>query len=77
MHDWTGPNAVNRHVHCAACGKIFEILKAKGNCPGYSPCLICGHSFEQHSKGPVDAFYCRHCPCGNYIPEYATQGATD
>lgn len=31
-HDWTGPDRVNRHVHCARCGKIFEILKDKGEC---------------------------------------------
>jgi hypothetical protein len=34
MHDWTGPTRYNVYVHCAACGKIFEILKAKGMCPG-------------------------------------------
>lgn len=34
LHDWTGPNRHNVYVHCAACGKIFEILKAKGLCFG-------------------------------------------
>lgn len=33
-HDWTGPKLWNRHVHCARCGKIFEINKAKGVCTG-------------------------------------------
>lgn len=32
MHDWTGPNRVVKHVHCANCGKLFEINKAKGVC---------------------------------------------
>lgn len=32
-HDWIGPNGVIRHVHCANCGKIFEINKPKGLCP--------------------------------------------
>jgi hypothetical protein len=35
-HDWTGPDHVNRHVHCSRCGKIFEVLKAKGVCNGKS-----------------------------------------
>jgi hypothetical protein len=33
-HDWTGPNRTNVYVHCAACGKIFEVLKSKGLCYG-------------------------------------------
>lgn len=36
-HDWTGPTRINKYVHCAACGKIFEVLKAKGSCPGMKP----------------------------------------
>lgn len=33
-HDWTGPCRGHVHVHCANCGKIFEINKAKGYCRG-------------------------------------------
>lgn len=33
-HDWTGPTKVIRHVHCLKCGKLFEVLKAKGRCEG-------------------------------------------
>ena len=33
-HDWRGPQGFNRHVHCARCGKIFEVLKSKGICYG-------------------------------------------
>lgn len=33
-HDWTGPTQTNRHVHCARCGKIFEVLKPNGQCTG-------------------------------------------
>lgn len=33
-HDWTGISRWNRHVHCANCGKLFQIGKAKGECPG-------------------------------------------
>ena len=33
-HDWHGPKGFNRHVHCARCGKIFEVLKSKGICYG-------------------------------------------
>lgn len=32
----------------------------------------CGHSFGQHSKGPVKALYCRHCPCQKWQPEAFT-----
>jgi hypothetical protein len=32
----------------------------------------CGHSFGQHSKGPVAALYCRHCPCPNWTPSEST-----
>lgn len=31
-HNWTGPTQVIKHVHCANCGKIFEINKSKGEC---------------------------------------------
>lgn len=34
LHDWTGPTRYNVYVHCAVCGKIFQIAKAKGSCPG-------------------------------------------
>lgn len=48
-HDWTGPNRVNRHVHCGNCGKIFEIGKAKGSCKG-PKCDCAGglRSWEHH-----------------------------
>lgn len=28
----------------------------------------CGHSLGQHTKGPVRATYCRHCPCPEWEP---------
>lgn len=31
-HDWTGVSRWNRHVHCARCGQLFIIGKAKGVC---------------------------------------------
>ena len=30
------------------------------------PCCECGHSLGQHTKGPVKADYCRHCPCEKF-----------
>src|SRR5215469_17846121 len=30
-------------------------------------CADCGHSWEQHSKGPAKANYCRHCPCPEWV----------
>jgi hypothetical protein len=36
------------------------------------PCKQCGHSYTQHSKGPVRADYCRHCPCPGF---QSTSGA--
>lgn len=32
-------------------------------------CKRCRHSFAQHTKGPVEADYCRHCACpGGFVP---------
>ena len=38
----------------------------KETAPEY--CDNCGHSYEQHTKGPVQADYCRHCPCQKWTP---------
>lgn len=29
-------------------------------------CDYCGHSYAQHSKGPVIEKYCRHCVCPEF-----------
>jgi hypothetical protein len=31
-HDWTGMSRWNCYVHCARCGQLFIIGKAKGVC---------------------------------------------
>jgi hypothetical protein len=42
--------------HCPHCGE-----------PLHPDCRTCGHSYAQHTKGPVAAMYCRHCPCHQYV----------
>jgi hypothetical protein len=51
MHDWIGPTRTHRYVHCARCGKNFEILKAKGEC----------HECEWVSADVIGGKCCRHC----------------
>jgi general stress protein YciG len=34
----------------------------------------CGHDYAQHSKGPVQADYCRHCDCTHWQPVTADSG---
>lgn len=53
-HNWTGPNGVNRHVHCFNCGKIFEINKAKGSCPG----TRCQHQWLRPDNGVIECATC-------------------
>lgn len=46
----------------------FSIARAS------QPLCECGHDYAQHTKGPVQSDYCRHCPCPRWRPTYS--GAT-
>lgn len=37
-------------------------------------CKRCRHSYAQHTKGPVQADYCRHCVCPGFIPYSRKKG---
>lgn len=37
MHDFVGPDKVNKYVHCKYCGLIFKPLQGRGPCPGKVP----------------------------------------
>lgn len=59
-------------TECYLCKRYFELVDA---CPlrMFPPgnCRRCGHSYAQHSKGPVTAKYCRHCPCTGFTEQHS------
>ena len=65
---WFFDIAGNR-VKCEFCQVIMERRTNLNS----DLCANCGHSWDQHHKGPVTQDYYRHCPCqsyqtkGNYI----------
>lgn len=69
--DWTGAEVVAFRPHDACyCKEGCVLMEPHEQCVTEDEMgCQCGHSLAQHTKGPVRATYCRHCPCPEWEPK--------